>query len=356
MLNIRDLSKIKIVIDNHIPFIKGVFEAVADVVYLSASDITRDVVRTADALIIRTRTHCNADLLSASSVKFIATATIGFDHIDTDFCKKNGIVWTNAAGCNASSVAQYVASALAVFAEKNQCDLAQKTLGIVGVGHVGKAVARVAELLGMRLLLNDPIRRQNEKSDAFVSLDEIANSADIITFHTPLTFDGDFPTHHLANAEFFKKLKRKPLIINAARGGVVDESALKNALSQQLVSDCVVDCWENEPNLDTELLRLALIATPHIAGYSADCKANATTQSVRAVSRFFGLGFDDFVVQDLSPKQTCKIARAELPQKMLENYNILSDDAALRTDYTKFEQLRSNYPIRREVDWLLVYS
>lgn len=348
------MTKPTILIDSHIPFIQGVFESVGLVHYYSPEEMTLQTVRLADALIVRTRTACNSNLLADSSVKFIATATIGFDHIDTVFCAEHNIRWTNAAGCNASSVAQYVASALVVWAQKNNTTLQGKTLGIVGVGHVGAEVARVGQLLGMRVLLNDPPRQQIEKSTDFVSLDLITREADMITFHTPLTADGLFPTFHIGNSSFFNQLKRTPLIINSARGGVIDEIALKEALAIGKIADVVIDCWENEPLIDTKLLELALLSTPHIAGYSADGKAKATEMSVRAVSRFFDLGLDDFCVKELTPKVCKSVSRKELPLLMLENYNVLEDSNKLRLNPDKFEDLRSHYPIRREIDWRVI--
>lgn len=340
-------TKLRILVDDCIPFIRGVLEPVADVCYLSAVDFTPDAVATADALIVRTRTRCDAALLAASSVRFVATATIGFDHIDADFCRDKGIAWTNAAGCNATSVAQYVASALSAWAQRAHIDLCSKTLGVVGVGHVGSAVCDVAKLLGMKVLCNDPLRSEPD----FVSLDEVAACADVVTFHTPLTYDGLWATYHLAGADFFSRCARKPLIINAARGGVVDERALMAAKFSGCIADFVLDCWEGEPHIAPDVLQAAFIATPHIAGYSADGKANATTMAVRAVSRFFGLGLDHFVVDALPPKQVCACSRAALPLRMLANYDIMADDARLRREPTAFEQQRSRYPVRREVVW-----
>lgn len=345
--------KPKIIIDDFIPYIKGVFEPVADVAYLPPKAFTPLAVRQADALVVRTRTRCDGALLASSSVRFIATATIGYDHIDARFCAERGVVWANAAGCNASSVAQYVASALCVWAQTKGIDLRGRTLGVVGVGHVGREVVKVANTLGMNVLQNDPVREQVEGKNDFVSLGEVAAQADVITFHTPLTYGGDYATHHLADAGFFAQCARQPLVINAARGGVMDEAALKQAVRRGGVSACVVDCWENEPQIDRELLGLSLLATPHIAGYSADGKAAAAEMSVRAVSRFFGLGLDGFRVAQLPPKPVCRCAWSDLPQKMLENYDVRRDDAALRLQPDAFERLRSAYPMRREAEYVL---
>ncbi len=336
-----------IVADANIPFLRGVLEAVAEVRYLSAGDIARSNIVDADALLVRTRTRCNRALLDGTQVRFIATATIGFDHIDADYCAEQGIVWQNAPGCNADSVAQYVGSALCYWAAERGKTLSGLTLGIVGVGHVGASVKRLAERLGMRVLQNDPPREQREGSGAFVSLETIANEADIVTFHTPLTKSGDFPTYHLADKTFFEKLRRKPLIISSARGGVIDECALLEALTSGAVSDCVIDCWENEPQLNLQLLQRALLATPHIAGYSADGKANATMACVRGVSRFFGLGLDDFSVS-LPAREV--ISAENLAAKLLLTYRIDLDSQRLKQNPETFEQQRGNYPVRRECE------
>ncbi len=333
--------KPRIIIDANIPYIRGTFDKVAEVEYLTAKKITSQAVKSADALIIRTRTICNADLLDSSNVKFIATATIGIDHIDTDYCHAHNIAWTNAPGCNAESVAQWVGSALAVWANKYNCSLSGKTIGIVGHGHVGKRVERLARLLGMNVLLNDPplaIHTPNQ----YVDLQTIARQCDVITFHTPLTREGEFTTLGLAGKEFFEQIKENTLIINAAREGIVDEETLtKNEC------ECAIDCWIEEPMTNAELRTKALIATPHIAGYSADGKLNATQQVVQAVARFFNIQPE--AIEGLPPKSTTTATGNALKDLLLHNYNILADSDALKSEPHKFEHFRSNYPIRREL-------
>ncbi|MDE7443038.1 MAG: 4-phosphoerythronate dehydrogenase, partial [Muribaculaceae bacterium] len=245
----------KIVIESHIPFIRDVFEPYATVEYLDPDDITAESVRSADALIVRTRTRCDAGLLDGSKCRVIATATIGTDHIDLDYCRDKGIKVFNAPGCNAPAVAQYVLSAIA--------PASGKTIGIVGAGHVGHIVEEWAKALGMNVLLNDPPRQSAEQSDSFTDLATIANEADIITFHTPLIKGGQWPTYHLADAQFFNSLRRKPIIINAARGPIVDTQALLHAINTGLVSKAIIDCWEGEPHISPELLSVADVATPH---------------------------------------------------------------------------------------------
>lgn len=335
----------KVIVDNKIPYIREALENIADeVVYLPGSAFTPEAVREADALIVRTRTLCNRALLEGSRVKFIATATIGFDHIDTAYCREVGITWTNCPGCNAASVEQYIHSVLLLLKREKGVALASATLGVVGVGHVGSRVARMAEALGMRVLLNDPPRA--DKGEAgFVDLPTIARECDIITFHTPLNREGDYRTFHLADEAFFASLQRTPYLINSSRGEVVDTAALLCALESGRVKDAVIDTWENEPDINRELLRKAYIATPHIAGYSADGKANATRMSLQALCRFFHI---DAEFEILPPP----LPPTDFPEDeegiALCLYNPLRDSERLKASPEKFEWFRGNYPLRRE--------
>jgi erythronate-4-phosphate dehydrogenase len=346
----------KFIIDDKIPYIHGVLERFGEVVYLSGPKTTPEIVMDADAIITRTRTICNQHLLEGSSVIFIATATIGYDHIDTDYCAKAGIQWTNAPGCNSKSVEQYIASALFVLAQMKGFHLKGKTIGVVGVGQVGSKVAHVCELLGMKVLLNDPPRERAEGTEQFCSLSKIMQEADFITLHVPLNIQGVDATYHLADANFFKALERKPIVINSCRGEVLDTLSAKSALKDGLISGLVVDCWENEPSIDKKLLELVDLATPHIAGYSKDGKANGTNMSIQAVSRFFGLGIDHWQAQQVElPKNTIieldglNLSEEEILAKaVLATYDIRTDDAALRINPEQFEKLRGDYPVRRE--------
>lgn len=346
---------LKIVVDEAIPFIKGVFEPYAYVQYLKGDRIAPSDVYDADALIVRTRTKCNRKLLEGSKVKFIATATIGYDHIDTDYCRRNGIRWVNAPGCNSGSVAQYVASTLAMLAVNEGMDLSSKTIGIIGVGHVGKKIACLAEVLGMNVLLYDPPRALKEGAKLFTNLETIQEEADIITFHVPLKYTSQDATYHLADDFFFRQLKRKPYIINTSRGEVVETAALEKALHQKMIAGCILDVFENEPEIERKLIDQCLLATPHIAGYSADGKANGTVMTVRSVADFFQLPMGHWEVPALPAPETPPIIYSEkydgfwlLAHAMLSSYPIALDDARLRSEPAAFERLRSNYPIRRE--------
>lgn len=316
----------KLLIDKYIPLIKGLAEPYCEVSYLAPDEFTPDTVATADALIVRTRVKCNSALLAGSSVKFIASATIGFDHIDTEYCHKAGIAWCNAPGCNADSVLNYIDAALHYSID----NLEGKTIGIVGVGNVGSRVYKRALDLGMNTLLSDPpLEAAGGSGLSFTSLDEIAHEADIITFHVPL----DSTTRHIANAEFFSKCKPDAIIINASRGAVLcTEDAI--AASQKFV----IDCWEGEPYINRELLEKAILATPHIAGYSIDGKANGTVAALNATSEFFGWGAKFSVdMLGLPPKDFSK------------SYNIKAESDALKAAPEKFEWFRNNYPVRRDL-------
>ena len=323
----------KVIIDHKIPYIKEAISRIADeVIFLPGNAFTKEAVKDADALIVRTRTMCNRELLEGSRVKFIATATIGYDHIDTEYCREAGITWTNCPGCNAGSVEQYVHSALLQLKHKKGLDLEKSTLGIVGVGHVGSRVKRMAESLGMRVLQNDP-PRADKGEQGFVNLETIARECDVITFHTPLNREGKYATYHLANEDFLFSLERTPYLINSSRGEVVDTASLLVALSAGKVKDAVIDTWEHEPNISRELMSVAFLATPHIAGYSADGKANATRMSLEALCQFFGVEAE-FTI---------------LPPEGPSDYDPTRDSEWLKASPEKFEWFRGNYPLRREV-------
>lgn len=346
----------KIVIDDKIPYIQGAFEGVAEVIYLPGSKTTAEVVKDADAIVTRTRTRCNEKLLAGSSVKFIATATIGYDHIDTDYCDAAGISWTNAPGCNSKSVEQYIASTLMVLAGRKNIQLKDLCIGVVGVGNVGTKVAKVCNLLGMTVLLNDPPRERAEGSAAFVSLQQVMNEADIITLHVPLNMKGEDATYHMANNNFLSALKKKPVLINSCRGEVVETIAVKYGLKTGQIAGFVCDCWENEPDIDLDLLALTELATPHIAGYSKDGKATGTQISVQAINDFFTLGLNNWQpsgvelpVNPIIELNGEGLSEQEIISKViLHTYDIRNDDLNFRNNTTLFEQLRGDYPTRRE--------
>ena len=347
----------KVVCDSAIPFLKGALEPYCQVVYARGSEISREMVMDADALVIRTRTKCNAALLEGTNVRFIATATIGYDHIDTQWCESHGIKWTNAPGCNSWSVQQYIGSLLVIMSRTLGFSFREKTIGVVGVGNVGGKVARLAVLLGFRVLLCDPPRARREGPGQFVSLDEIISRSDIITLHVPLIRDGEDATFHMFDDARLSSMNQNQILINSSRGEVVDGMALKNTLAQKKILAASLDVWENEPQIDPELLSLLFSGTPHIAGYSVDGKATGTTMSVQALGKFFDLPCRDWEVtevpQSLQPSEFSIDTEGKTPQEVLADailhtYDIRTDDAALRASVATFEKQRSNYPVRRE--------
>lgn len=378
----------KIVVDDKIPYIREKLAVLADeVVALRGAEITADDVRDADVLIVRTRTRCDERLLSGSRVKLVATATIGFDHLDTDYLERAGIAWTNCPGCNSGSVAQYVECSLLQLQRHKGLELKGATIGIVGCGHVGSKVKRVAERLGMRVLVCDPPleealskgRKYGEEAlsngGEWVSLDTIAREADIISFHVPLTREGRHATWHMADEAFFHRLARVPYIINTSRGEVVDNCGLLSALDEGRVRDAVIDVWEHEPHIDLRLLKRVFIGTPHIAGYSADGKVNADNMVIDALCQQFHLphpgtiappslpaGFvysdtslplsdrmsgSPIQLNDAMPGSPIQLSDA-LDDSPLQLYDPLVDSRKLKENPERFESLRNNYPLRRE--------
>ena len=344
----------RVVVDENIPYLQTPLRRVAEVTALPAEAITAEAVREADALIVRTRTRCDASLLAGSHVRFIATATIGYDHIDTVWCDAHGIRWVNAPGCNASSVCQYVECALRLLADEGVITLSGSTMGIVGLGHVGSRVKIMAERLGLRTLCCDPplaeerskgqqtnkstsrlvdrIQRVDLSACCFVDLQTLAAESDILTFHVPLTKDGPYPTWHMADAAFFASLRRNPLFINTSRGPVAETAALCAAFQSGQIRQAVIDVWEGEPDINLDLLCLARITTPHIAGYSADGKARASQMVLDAFAEFYGL----------SPLS------AETPPPAATPYDIDADSRRLKASPSTFEYQRNHYPLRRE--------
>ncbi len=332
----------KIVIDRNIPFIAAPLSRIGEVISLSGDKITSAEVRDADILVTRTRTRCDAALLDGSRCTLIATATIGTDHIDLDYCRSHDITTANAPGCNAPAVAQWVLAAIRAILPPGKT-LSGRTLGVIGAGNVGSLLIRWAKGLGMEILVNDPpLQESGCTSYRFCTLDEIARNADIITVHTPLTTEGPHPTRHLVDSRFVSALRRKPILLNAARGAVTETSALIDGLRANLISDVGIDCWEGEPTIDPTLLSMARVATPHIAGYSREGKIRATQMVLDAISRHLRL--DTPLIADAGPLHP-------VPDTITEQsigYDIIADTRILRSDPSSFEHHRNTYPLRPE--------
>lgn len=339
----------KIVADRNIPFLEGVFEPYCEVSYVEGKEIAREDLVDADAIIIRTRTRCDASLLDGTRVKMIATATIGTDHIDFDYCNAHGIEVHNAQGCNAGGVAQYVFSALYGVASRKGIALNGATFGIIGVGHVGSLVEAMARKLGFNVLLCDPPRAEAEGPEGFCDLDTLLANSQIVTMHTPL----DNTTKFMADEKFFAKMRQGAVFINASRGEVVDERALKEYVPK--LGAVIIDTWNHEPDVDEELIDMVDIATPHIAGYSYQGKQNGTTMAVRAIARFFGIAplYDFFPRTEIIDLESIRLdlkgkSQGEIASVLQYNYPIFTDDFMLRMAPENFESLRSNYQYRRE--------
>jgi erythronate-4-phosphate dehydrogenase len=343
----------KIVADADIPFLEGVFEPYADMMYKKGDQIVREDLMDADVLIVRTRTQCNADLLEGTPVKMVTTATIGMDHIDLEYCQSRGIKVANAAGCNAGGVMQYVFSAVYGVAARKGIKLDDAKFGIVGVGNVGTKIEELARYLGFEVLRCDPPRAAAEGDEGFCSLEYLLENSDIVTMHVPL----DETTRGMADETFFALMKPGAIFINAARGEVINEEALIAASPK--LGAVVIDTWCNEPKINQDLLEVADIATPHIAGYSYQGKENATIMAVRAVARHLGFKalkyyrprYDEEghepVKLDLKGKNHGEIAAV-----FQYNYPIFTDDFRLRMNPEGFEKLRAQYQYRREIIYI----
>lgn len=342
--------RIKVVADSNIPFLEGIFEPYADIVYIDGKDIRHEDIVDADALIIRTRTKCNEELLHDTKVSLIATATIGTDHIDLDYCRANGIRVYNAQGCNAGGVMQYVFTALYGTASRNGIKLDGMTMGIIGVGNVGKKVEHMAKYLGFKVLKCDPPRAEKEGPEEFVSLDYLLANSNIVTMHTPL----DETTKGMADRHFLELMQPGSFFINASRGEVVDEEALMEARVK--LGPVIIDTWNNEPDINLKLLEMTDIATPHIAGYSFQGKQNGTASAVRAVARQFDINglYHFFPTCNLPEHQPKRLdlkgkTQGEITTQLQYNYPIFTDDFIFRMNPENFEKLRSEYQYRREI-------
>ena len=328
----------KVIIDRAIPFLQGVLEPFAEVLYLDGREFSHEAVKDADALIIRTRTKCDYSLLEGSKVQLIATATIGFDHIDLEYCKAHNIAVATSAGCNARGVLQWVSASLAMLAEREGFRPEERTLGIVGVGNVGRLVKEYAEKWGFRVICSDPPRQEREQLD-FVSLEEVLQCADIVTLHTPL----NPTTNHLINSDNISLLRSGATLINSSRGECVSTEATKrNDLTY------ITDVWENEPEIDREYLSKSLVATPHIAGYSAQGKANASAMAVQALAHHFDLPLKEWRPTEVATVKPQEISWEEMCATIANYCNLTAESDTLRHSPQQFENLRNNYLYRKE--------
>jgi erythronate-4-phosphate dehydrogenase len=354
---------VRIVADANIPFVNECFSAAGQVTLIPGREMTAQDVADADALLVRSVTKVNEQLLTGSNVKFVGTATIGFEHIDVDCLKRNDIGFASAPGSNANSVAEYIVAALLELGQKYNFDIEGKSIGIVGVGNVGSRVENKCRALGMVPVLNDPPLKRQTGDERYRPLEELFD-CDFITFHTPLTFEGEDKTFHLADERLFNSLKPGVVFLNSSRGGVTDTAALKNAFRAGKTQAVVLDVWENEPGIDTELLEMVDIGSPHIAGYSYDGKIAGMIMIYEALCKHFGLESEhsagDFLPQPQVPQIRIDSASNSVQEMIRDTvsqiYKIVDDDQRLRTILQQppdkrpvtFDKLRKEYPVRRE--------
>ena len=353
----------KIIEDANIPFVAECFSSIGEVEIVPSREITPSVIGDADVLLVRSITRVDSDLLAGSKVRFVATATIGFEHIDVEYLASHNIGFASAPGSNANSVAEYVVAALLSVAKKNKIQLAGKSIGIIGVGNVGSRVTQKCAALGMKVLLNDPSLQRETGDVKYLPLEELYD-CDFITLHTPLTFEGIDKTFHLADEKFFKSLKPGCVFLNTSRGAVVDTNALKVAIRSGKLEAVVLDVWENEPNIDTELLKMVDIGTPHIAGYSLDGKVAGMIMIYKALCEHFGIEVKK-TMKDFLPEPEIDEIRIGgdideeqdiLHRTVQQIYAINRDDFNTREILMVpekergrfFDDLRKDYPVRRE--------
>lgn len=363
----------KIICSTNIPYAQEAFRSLGDLTIMEPKAITAACVRDADVLIIRSTLRANRVLLEGSRVRFVGTATIGTDHLDRAYLDQAGIAWCAAPGCNANSVAEYIMAAMLCLGQRHGFALDGKTLGVIGVGNVGRRVVQKAQALGLRVLQNDPPRRAAENNPIFLPLEQLLAEADILSVHVPLTKTGSDPTWHLADRRFFAQLKPGLVWLNAARGAVMDSDAFLAARANGKVAYAVLDTWEGEPQFRTDVLARADIATPHIAGHSFEGKVMGTVMMYHALCRFLGVAPTwtpvDQLPVDLLPPPPVPEVRLDLPaaptvldeeaalwRAVQSVYDIEADDRRLRAGATTdpasraahFERLRKDYPIHRE--------
>ena len=353
----------KIIADENIPYVKEAFGTLGEVTLLAGRRMDVASVGDADVLLVRSVTKVNEALLRGSKVGFVATATIGTDHIDGTYLQSRGISFTSAFGSNANSVVEYLMAALLNLAKRREFRLRDKAIGIIGVGNIGSRVVQKARALGMKVLQNDPPLKRRTRDPKFLPIDDLFE-ADILTLHTPLTLEGPDATYHMVNERFLQRMKPGSILINTARGAVVETQALHEAIDRQHLSLVVLDVWENEPHIDASLLEKVTLGTPHIAGYSLDGKTNGTEMIYRALCKLLGKEPKWCATDCLPPPPVPQIEvqvagrdDEDVLQEVVEKvYDIERDAAALRGilkvpkaergDF--FDQKRKEYPIRRE--------
>ncbi len=357
-----------IVADENIPLLDAFFAGFGEIRRVPGRSIDRATVEQADVLLVRSVTNVNRALLEGSKVRFVGTCTIGTDHLDLEYFNEAGITWSSAPGCNARGVVDYVLGSLMTLAEIEGVDLTKRTYGVIGAGEVGGRLINVLKGLGWNVKVCDPPRQAAEGGD-YVSLEQIIEQCDVISLHTPLTRSGDGATWHLFDQQRLQQLKPGAWLINAARGPVVDNAALREVLLEREDLQAVLDVWEAEPQVDVALAELCVLATPHIAGYSLDGKQRGTAQIYQAYCEFIGQPAN-IQLSDLLPapwlSEVSLHADSDpawaLAMLCRGVYDPRRDDADFRRSLVgnvveqraAFDMLRKQYPVRREIEGLKV--
>lgn len=358
----------RILADENIPLVEAFFGGHGEIRRLPGRGIDRAALGDAEVLLVRSVTDVSRELLQGSQVKFVGTCTIGTDHLDLDYFAEAGIAWSSAPGCNARGVVDWVLGSLLALADVHGARLSERRYGVIGAGQVGGRLVDVLRGLGWDVRVCDPPRAAAEGGD-FRSLDEVLRECDVISLHTPLTREGEYPTRHLIDAQRLKALRPGTWLLNASRGGVVDNTALRIHLESGADIDVALDVWEGEPEVNVQLAQRCRIATPHIAGYSLDGKLRGTAQIYDAFCAWLGrapeVSLDDLLpaqwLAELSLKEECDPDWA-LAMLCRAVYDPRSDDAAFRrslvgdtaTRRKAFDALRKHYPPRREITGLWV--
>lgn len=348
----------KILIDENMPYAEALFSQLGEVVLKPGRTLSADDLVDVDALMIRSVTKVNEALLEkANKLKFVGTATAGMDHVDQDLLSQRGIFFTAAPGCNKVGVAEYVVSVLLVLSQQQGFSIFDKTVGIIGAGQVGSYLQQCLTGLGLNVLINDPPKQAEGDTREFTPLDTLLEQADVITVHTPITKEGQWPTHHMFDEAVLNQLRGDQILINAARGPIVDNSALKARLAKQDGFTAALDVFEFEPQVDAELLPLVAFTTPHIAGYGLEGKARGTTMIFNSYCEFLG--------NDLRANASDLLPVAPIPRLHLDRewdeatlftltqtiYDVRKDDALFRREIPKpgaFDKMRKQYWDRRE--------
>ncbi|CAH1580342.1 erythronate-4-phosphate dehydrogenase [Vibrio jasicida] len=348
----------KIIVDENMPYAEELFSQLGEVILKPGRTLTADDLVDVDALMIRSVTKVNAELINkANKLKFVGTATAGMDHVDQALLKEKGIFFTAAPGCNKVGVAEYAFSVMMVLSQQQGFSVFDKTVGIIGAGQVGSYLEKCLKGMGINVLINDPFKQEEGDSRSFTPLAELIERSDVITLHTPITKDGLHPTHHLIDDKVLNGLRCDQILINAARGPVVDNQALKQRLMKNDGFTAALDVFEFEPEVDMELLPLLAFATPHVAGYGLEGKARGTTMIFNS--------YCEFLNNELRAHASDLLPTAPVPTMVLDRawdeatlhnitqliYDVRKDDALFRREISKpgsFDLMRKNYWDRRE--------